>query len=1063
MGIRYDASARRWVVENDKTDYKFDYPTNADTGRKTDYQIDLPTNLPTNLPTRGSSYTGRTSGTIKEVLTDLYRTYLNRSPADSEVEDWKANLERQGWKRGTGIQENWYQTLRNNVEYSDEAENIRESYFENDLKNKQNANANTQNSQTNALNSQLNNSNQRLNDAARQLNQKNAQLNQEAITLNTQNTAKNQVYNQVVSTASTTQGGDYVPKRDGILNNTLQQLKNVGVPSSDLNEFKKAIEQNYKLFYLTEKLSRWDTALGSAPPYGTFDPLYYKNQNTTVNDAWKKAVAEDDVDITERYGENNYYWQHYTNIGKTQGLRGNKEEDTERANKYTETALTDKELQDIRDLQLGVDSGTISQRLLNIPEVSNEWTKARQGDSYWANLAKQNFLNVEKPEDFSILFRLSDRPEDRQLILTNNVNVGTGITDLEEAINTAVIERKTVDTKKFAALNQTILKDAIAAMKQQKGQQEMLSFFRGFSGFTEVVDINRELENSILGDTGVGAILSMTSGGKAQEKVLGALQNVTGMRNSAVYNWQQWFDKSIKEKYGIDYATFEPLEEKKDVISAFLKTNEKVFDETTGNFKTEFLESAGFTDTKALISFLKSQGEEGENILNTIKNEPGENAASVLTPLMARIEADIKTMDDIKNRDLALGYTAEDKAEMINVEAQFARKYLDEYLNPRFNTSRSMDEFVEYLDIRQQEQSPFVYEDIDASLKKLGQMRGDVYLDQVAQQTDRFFDPNFYFSPTGDKSRVGQYEDQKKTVEEDWEKAKNGDPYWATQIYRFGIDVNNKAAFARMHFEVKGQGKGYDAAEDIVNAGKVQDFISNDVLPALEGEATKAQVAFGAFITPEEFADEVLRGLDPTKTPDAWKEILQRYGLSDYAASLDEVKQYVVEAVRSGSAQEIREQIKYLNEKRQKPTQEILGITYIQRPEDYKDVNAKPTTELYAIFQNSGYKGTEDDFYKDMFPDLDRSEQRLLTKAGKDERLKAYGLDLSSPFSSLGTIESFFPEAQKEVDKETAEEQAKDFYTSYFKISEDQEEEEPAKSKSGQAFLGEFTSMFKGL
>jgi hypothetical protein len=1063
MGIRYDASARRWVVENENTNYKADYPTNADTSRKTDYPTDLPTNLPTDLPTDVGSYKGRTSGSIREVLTDLYNTYLKRSPGESEIEDWRANLEGQGWIRGSGIQEDWYQVLRDGVEYSDEAENIREEYFNNELKNKQNANDNIENIKTNELNKELNAGNEALNNKARKLNQKNDQLNQEAIALNTQNTVKNQLYNQTVSTASTTQGGDYVQKRDGILNNSLQQLTNAGVSQTDLTEFKNSIEQNYKLFYLTEKLSRWDTGLGAVPPYGTFDPLYYQNQNTTVNDAWKKAVAEDDVDITERYGENNYYWQHYTNIGKTQGLRGNKEEDTERANKYTETALTDKELQDIRDLQLGVDSGTISQRLLNIPEVSNEWTKARQGDSYWANLAKQNFLNVDKPEDFSVLFRLSDRPEDRQLILTNNVNVGTGITDLEEAISTASVERKTIDAKKFASLNQSILKDAIAAMKQQKGQQEMLSFFRGFSGFTEVVDINRELENSILGDTGVGAILSMTSGGKAQEKVLGALQNVTGMRNSAVYNWQQWFDKSIKEKYGIDYATFEPLEEKKDVISAFLKTNEKVFDEATGNFKTTFLEKAGFTDTQALVSFLKSQGEEGENILNTIKNEPGENATSVLTPLIARIEADIKTMDDIKNKDLALAYSMEDKIEMMNVEAQFARTYLDEYLNPRFNTSRSMDEFIEYLDIRQQEQNPFSYEDIDASLKKLGQMRSDVYLDQVAQQTDRFFDPNFYFSPTGDKSRVAQYEDQKKTIEEDWEKAKAGDPYWTTQVYRFGIDVNNKASFARMHFEVKGQSRGYDAVEDIVNAGKVQDFISNDVLPALESEAKTAQAAFGAFITPEEFADEVLRGLDPAKTPDAWKEILQRYGLSDYAASLDEVKQYVVEAVRSGSAQEIREQIKYLNEKRQKPTQEILGITYIQRPEDYKDVNAKPTTELYAIFQNSGYKGTEDDFYKDMFPDLDRSEQRLLTKAGKDETLKAYGLDLSSPFSSLGTIESFFPEDKQEVDKETAKEQAKDFYTSYFKISEDQEEEEPAKSKAGQAFLGEFTSMFKGL
>jgi hypothetical protein len=83
------------------------------------------------------------------------------------------------------------------------------------------------------------------------LNQKNAELNQEAIALNTQNAAKNQVYNQVVSTASTTQGGDYVPKRDGLLNNSLQQLANVGASQSDLNEFKNSIEQNYKLFYLT--------------------------------------------------------------------------------------------------------------------------------------------------------------------------------------------------------------------------------------------------------------------------------------------------------------------------------------------------------------------------------------------------------------------------------------------------------------------------------------------------------------------------------------------------------------------------------------------------------------------------------------------------------------------------------------------------------------------------------------------------------------------------------------------------------------------------------------------
>jgi hypothetical protein len=870
------------------------------------------------------------------------------------------------------------------------------------------------------------------------------------------------VYRTTIGVASGTKGGDYVLNRDSIFNQAQQALAQAGASPGDIQDFNNLLGANYKLFYQTEKLQRWDSSLGATPPYGTFDPKYYQSKNQVVADAWKKATAIDDIDITERYGENNFYWQHYTNIGKPQGLRGNKEEDTERANQYTEQALTDKELQSIRDLQLGVDVDSIAQRLLNIPEVTNEWTKARQGDSYWSELAKQKYLDPKKAEDFAVLFRLSDRPEDRQIILDHNINAGSGITDLEDAINTAVSERKEVDAKKFGALNQTILKEAIAAMKQQKAQQEMLSFFRGFSGFTEVVDINRELANSILGDTGVGGILSYTSAGKAEEDLLGALQNVTGMRNSATYNWQQWFDKSIKEKYGIDYSLFEPLEDKKDVIAAFLKTEQKPFDVNTGKFSAPFLEAAGFDTTEKLVAFLNAQGEEGQTILNTIKGDPGEAAKSVLTPIQSRIEADIKTLDEAGSPNVAAAYSIGDKVEMMNIEAQFARDYLDEYLIPRFSTSRSMDEFLDYLDVRQQEQNPFTYSDFNKDLEKIGQLRSEAYLDQVAQEGARFFDPNFYFDPTGDKSRAGKYAQQKTTVEQDWEKAKAGDPYWASQVYRFGIDVNNKAAFARMHFEVKGQGQGYDAAEDIVNAGKVQDFISNQVLPELQTSANKAEVAFSSFITPEEFADEMLQGLDPAKTPDAWKEILQRYGLSDFAATVDEVKQYVVESVRNGSAQQIREQIKYLNEKRQKPTQEILGITYISRPEDYKETAPKPTTELYSIFQRSGYQGTEDEFYENMFPDLDRSEQVLLTKAGKDKELKSYGLDLTDPFASLGTIESFFPEYQKEVDEETAKESAKDFYTSYFKIGEDQEEK-PVKSKSGQALLGEFTSMFKGL
>jgi hypothetical protein len=215
---------------------------------------------------------------------------------------------------------------------------------------------------------------------------------------------------------------------------------------------------------------------------------------------------------------------------------------------------------------------------------------------------------------------------------------------------------------------------------------------------------------------------------------------------------------------------------------------------------------------------------------------------------------------------------------------------------------------------------------------------------------------------------------------------------------------------------------------------------------------------FGQFITPEEFADEMLRGLDPNDKS-SWQEVLQRYGLTDFKGTVDELKQYVVETLRTGSAQDIREQIKYLNEKRQRPTQQVLGLTYIERPEDYKDEMATPQTELYKTFQSAGYQGTEDEFYNNFFPDLDRSEQTILTKAGSDKALQSYGLDLSDPFASLGTIESFFDEGTT-----GSKEEGGDTSASFFRLGlDDEDEETDYKSKTGTQILGEFTSMFKGL
>jgi hypothetical protein len=343
--------------------------------------------------------------------------------------------------------------------------------------------------------------------------------------------------------------------------------------------------------------------------------------------------------------------------------------------------------------------------------------------------------------------------------------------------------------------------------------------------------------------------------------------------------------------------------------------------------------------------------------------------------------------------------------------------------------------------------------------KLVADVRAQKYLDDVKATPGRYFDSNFYFNPTGDKARKSAYANQASTVTADWEAAKKGDAYWKSQAYRFGVDIEDKDAFARMHFQVKGQGKGYDPADDILNASKVSDYIYTQILPALKEEALKSGSVFGQFITPDEFADEMLRGLDPNDKK-TWDEVLKRYGMDNFKGSIDELKDYVKETLRTGSAQEIRENIKYLNEKRKKPTQETLGVTYIERAEDYKDEGVKGDTELYKTFQSAGFQGTEDEFYENFFPDIDRSEQAFLTKAGKNESLKTSGLDFSDPFASLGTIESFFDADEPEETTDKPEPKT----NSYFRIAMGEDEDEPTtKSKSGASILGEFTSMFKGL
>ena len=785
----------------------------------------------------------------------------------------------------------------------------------------------------------------------------NTDLNKINLKTNTENTTKNAAYDKTYQAATTAKGGDYVTQRE-----IIRSLEGID------DKLKSTLENNFKASYLTEKLQAWDgDKLGAKPAYGDFDPSYYVKQNPDLKAQWESYKANDDVDVINRYGENGYYLQHYTQQGKPSGLRGNAAETTAVANQYLEKKPTDKDLQSVRDLQLSADTDTQSARLLAIPEIKTQYENALAGDTYWTSLGKKNLLDPKKPDEFAALFRLSQRPEDKAVAFNRNINAGYGVTQLEDAINVAVGEKGIVDVKKFGALAQNVLKDTIDEMKKARSKESMMSYLGQMGDMKEILDLGKTLSTEIMGDSGIGGVLAFNDqSGVKQESLEKSLQKLSGVNNLTTYNWQQWFDTSLKEKY---------------------------------------------------------------------------------------------------NKDLELGYTTEQASENVSIDGNFAKDFIETYLNPRFNHSKSMEEFVDYLDVQSKEQNPFQTQDLLNATKLVADLKAKTYLDAIQKENDRGFDSSFYFNPTGDKSREQAYTDQAKNVQADWEAAQKGDAYWAAQAYRFGVNVTDKDAFARMHFQVKGQGQGYDAAEDILNAGKVTDEIYKNILPALNKEVLTQGSVFGQFITPESFADQMTKGLNPGDSA-KWDEVLKINGLTGFKGTLDELKAEIANSIQGSSAEDIRTRIQELNKQGDKPTQENLGITYIQRDSDYTNTSKPADTQLYQTFKKAGYKGTEDEFYTNFFPDVNKDEQTFLTKAGSTSGLQLTDkLNTKDPFEAFSSIGGLLGEDDEGTPFTTSSGTTKkNTSSSYFDLDlglNDSSDSSTTKSKSGQEFLSSFTSLFK--
>ena len=858
---------------------------------------------------------------------------------------------------------------------------------------------NAQNSNRQTAANQYNQTAQESRDsAANQYNTFNSQLNQK-------NTAINNWSQDAIKYFENSQTGTYTGTRDGV---STVALANAGLTQGEINSLKSQAQLNYKGYYLQTRIEPWDTKDAASPPAGAFDPNYYKKeteQGQNAVNAWNAAKTNDDLDVISRYTLDTYLLSDYTSQinGNNKNVRGNAPDPSENVAGYQEV-LTDAERQLYRDKVLGISTGAGGdQILLSTPEYDEE-----------GNLINQGEIDTALEAKFAEILTSTDAQKQNQ----------------------------------FGTLAQDVLKTTINELYNAKQQESNLALIKGLPGYGEILNINTTLANSILGDTGLGGILSLTGQNKTFEEGLeNSISQITGVSsNSSIYNWQKWFDDTLLQRY----EDYEYTVDEYDVDE--LKQYQERAKEEIKDYNDRL--AAGEAPEKPIyLQIAEEQGTEGK-------------------PL------DINNIDDFKT----IMFNAQ-----LNAQKEFMTSFIDGYIKPRFDQSKSMDEFISYLDVTEDEQNIFQSQSTVNKLKQIADLRAKSFLDlvQLSEKASKNFDAEFYLDPLAkntkpiSQEKQEQYALQKDIVANAFKNAQEGTVgddgiNWDIEAYRYGYEGNYKTdplAFAKLHYEVTrgtsgvdAEGKGFllDPAEDILPYEELQQKINDFGTEMSLRKELYGDTSFMQFVTPEEYADAILASVNPETNQEEWQKILQQLGLDGVDAGVEEVKQYLIDSFRTEEAKRIRENIKYLNEAKEKLDQGTLGVSYIERPEDKKEIKGEQTA-LYSLFQNAGYGGTEDEFYNDFMPDVDRSEQQLISKATSEKGLLFEMGNMDDPFSAFTSVSSLFGDDEEDLyGDETADVQPKS--TSYFSLFGDSEdEEEPlVKSKAGQSFLSDFTSMFQG-
>ena len=425
----------------------------------------------------------------------------------------------------------------------------------------------------------------------------------------------------------------------------------------------------------------------------------------------------------------------------------------------------------------------------------------------------------------------------------------------------------------------------------------------------------------------------------------------------------------------------------------------------------------------------------------------------------------------------------EEASQTYKLEKEFMDSFVKDYIKPRFDYSRSIDEFVDYIDVKQDEENILQTETTLKNYEKLIDKKTQKFL-QDLKGKNIGFNSAFYANPLSSYERLAdgnykglsaakqaEYDAQQRQFAADWEEAKKdpkqkrkelGGKSWNQLAAQFGYNINDREQFARLHYNGLGYKRNYDGARDLISNTDIDNFIAEEIMPSVaELDLKFGNKPFMDFVSPEKYVDDLLGDYN-VGTDEYFKE-LKELGIDVKDLNPDEVRDTFVSGLRTGGAEKIRQMIKYYNEKKKKPTQKLLGVSYIEREEDYdKDAINKDANPLYKLFAQSGYSGTEDEFFEEFMPDADRGDMNIIGAAlsGKDGINEVFkNLDMSDPFSAFGSISNLMGENEG-LFGDNARKDSSDKDSSYFDVFGDKEKEydDYTNKYSGIKDLGTFGS-----